>query len=89
MKTTIAWLLRQYKRWISPALPPSCRFAPTCSEYAAEAVVRHGILQGSALAVWRLLRCHPFARGGWDPVPHKRSALSMSNVSGQQRAAGS
>jgi hypothetical protein len=62
-------LLRGYKRWLSPLLPPACRFHPTCSEYAAEAVEVHGAARGAVLAAWRLLRCHPLARGGFDPVP--------------------
>jgi putative membrane protein insertion efficiency factor len=61
--------LRLYKQWISPAFPPSCRFTPTCSEYAMEAVDRHGALRGAMMAAWRLLRCHPLAKGGFDPVP--------------------
>ncbi len=64
-------LLQLYKRWISPALPPSCRYVPTCSEYAMEAVDRYGALRGGLLATWRLLRCHPFAKGGLDPVVKK------------------
>lgn len=62
-------LLRGYKRWISPLLPPACRFEPTCSEYAAEAVARYGVARGLLLGLKRLLRCHPFHRGGYDPVP--------------------
>jgi putative membrane protein insertion efficiency factor len=62
-----------YQRWISPAVhsltPGGCRFQPTCSEYAAVAIATHGPLRGTGLAIWRLLRCHPFARGGLDPVP--------------------
>ena len=62
-----------YRRWLSPALhtisPGGCRYLPTCSEYAATAIATHGPLRGCALAVGRLLRCHPFARGGLDPVP--------------------
>jgi uncharacterized protein len=69
VKRTLQAMLAAYKCWISPALPNACRFVPTCSEYAMEAVERHGTLQGSGLAVWRLLRCHPLARGGHDPVP--------------------
>jgi putative membrane protein insertion efficiency factor len=58
-----------YKTAISPMLPPACRFQPTCSEYAAEAVEYHGVMRGSWLAMKRLLRCNPFSRGGFDPVP--------------------
>jgi uncharacterized protein len=62
-------MLRGYKFAISPLFPPACRYVPTCSEYAAEAVEIHGALRGSAMAIWRVLRCHPFVRGGYDPVP--------------------
>jgi len=64
-----AALLHGYKRFVSPLLPPACRFHPTCSEYAAEAVERHGVLRGSALALRRILRCAPWSAGGFDPVP--------------------
>lgn len=70
MKAVLQSILRGYKRWISPMLPHACRFVPTCSEYALEAVELHGALRGSWLAVTRLLRCHPLARAGYDPVPH-------------------
>ena len=62
-------LLKGYKRFVSPLLPPACRFVPTCSEYAVEAIGKYGIVKGSGLALWRLLRCHPLCRGGYDPVP--------------------
>ena len=65
----LAALLDGYKRFVSPLLPPACRFTPTCSVYAREAIVRHGALRGSLLAAKRLARCHPFHRGGFDPVP--------------------
>ncbi|NUN16598.1 MAG: membrane protein insertion efficiency factor YidD [Myxococcales bacterium] len=58
-----------YKRWISPLLPPACRFYPTCSQYASDAVAYHGVVRGTWLAVRRLLRCHPWHVGGYDPVP--------------------
>ena len=61
-------LLRGYKQWLSPVLPNACRFVPTCSEYAAEAIEQYGALRGVAKAMWRLLRCHPFSAGGYDPV---------------------
>ncbi len=69
-------LLEFYKRWLSPALhavsPGGCKFLPTCSEYAAQAITIHGPWRGVALAAWRLARCHPFSPGGLDPVPPAR-----------------
>jgi hypothetical protein len=61
-------LLRAYKWIVSPMLPPACRYVPTCSEYALEAVERFGVLRGGWMAFARVLRCHPFVRGGYDPV---------------------
>jgi putative membrane protein insertion efficiency factor len=61
--------VRGYQRWISPALPPTCRFYPTCSAYAVEALQVHGVIRGLGLASWRLLRCAPWHPGGVDPVP--------------------
>jgi len=69
MKGIILILLRGYKRFISPCLPRSCRFEPTCSVYLYEAIERKGVLRGSYLGLKRLLRCHPFCAGGFDPVP--------------------
>jgi len=68
MKSLALGMLRLYKRWISPSLAPSCRYVPTCSEYAMEAVERYGAFGGGLMAAWRLLRCHPFVKGGYDPV---------------------
>ncbi len=65
-------LIRGYKRVLSPALPPACRFVPTCSEYAAEAIEKHGPLYGVGLAVRRIVRCAPWHPGGLDPVPEGR-----------------
>ena len=63
-------LIRAYQALISPALPPNtCRFYPTCSHYGYQAIYKHGVVKGTALAVWRVLRCNPFNPGGYDPVP--------------------
>jgi putative membrane protein insertion efficiency factor len=61
-------LIRGYQRWISPLIGPRCKYYPSCSEYAVQAIGRYGILRGSVLATWRLLRCNPFSHGGYDPV---------------------
>lgn len=58
-----------YQKFISPMIPPSCRFTPTCSQYAIEALKKHGPVKGLALAVWRILRCNPWGGSGYDPVP--------------------
>ncbi|PWT92032.1 MAG: membrane protein insertion efficiency factor YidD [Blastocatellia bacterium] len=68
MKTVLISFLRFYKLAVSPLLPPSCRFVPTCSEYAIEAIASYGAARGSLLALRRLLKCHPFHPGGYDPV---------------------
>jgi putative membrane protein insertion efficiency factor len=67
-KFVVLQVLRGYKWAISPMFPPACRFVPTCSEYAMEAVERYGAVRGGLMALMRLLRCHPLARGGYDPV---------------------
>ncbi|MBF0425855.1 MAG: membrane protein insertion efficiency factor YidD [Magnetococcales bacterium] len=69
MRWFLLTLIRGYQLFISPLLPPRCRFYPSCSEYAREAVGRHGALRGVVLATRRLLKCHPFHPGGFDPVP--------------------
>ena len=63
------WLIRFYRKALSPLIPSCCRFTPTCSQYALEAYRKHGFWRGSMLTAWRLMRCQPFCRGGWDPVP--------------------
>lgn len=68
-RRTVALLIRGYQRVISPALPPSCRFTPSCSQYTLEAVTRYGVLRGGWLGLRRLVRCHPWHPGGYDPVP--------------------
>ncbi|MFK8081324.1 MAG: membrane protein insertion efficiency factor YidD [Granulosicoccus sp.] len=62
-------LIGFYQRWVSPLLPPRCRFIPTCSAYAAEAIEQRGLARGSCLALKRICKCHPFHPGGYDPVP--------------------
>lgn len=69
MRGVALFLLRSYKRFISPLLPPMCRFEPTCSVYTMQAVEKYGVARGVWLGVKRLGRCHPFNPGGWDPVP--------------------
>ena len=70
MKTIFLALIRFYRKYISPCKPPCCRFVPTCSEYAYEAISKYGALKGGLLALWRLLRCNPFNDGDFfDPVP--------------------
>ena len=69
MKTVALSLLRLYKTRVSPGLPSACRYTPTCSEYAMEAIERHGVLRGGWLATRRLVSCNPFSHGGYDPVP--------------------
>ena len=65
----LTWGIVAYRRYLSPALPARCRFYPSCSAYAQEALAQHGAARGTGLAIWRLLRCHPFHPGGFDPVP--------------------
>jgi putative membrane protein insertion efficiency factor len=69
MRKAMIGLIKLYKKYISPLLPPSCRFIPTCSQYAIEAIEKYGALKGGGLAIWRILRCNPFCAGGYDPVP--------------------
>ncbi|MBE5801473.1 MAG: membrane protein insertion efficiency factor YidD [Clostridiales bacterium] len=73
MKNVLLSIIRFYQRHISPHTPPSCRFQPTCSEYAKVAIERYGALRGSWLALKRILRCNPFCKGGYDPVPEDAS----------------
>jgi len=83
VRQAVQFLLRCYKRVISPMLPHSCRFVPTCSEYAMEAIERHGILRGGLLAAGRLLRCQPFASAGFDPPPqHFHPLTRKAHVAG-------
>jgi uncharacterized protein len=71
MRSLALLALRVYKRLISPLLPPACRFYPSCSEYAADAIAKHGLICGGILAAKRLIKCNPLHPGGFDPVPEK------------------
>ena len=76
MKKILTFLIKGYHKHISPLLPQACRFYPTCSMYAIEAIERFGAIRGSLLATYRILRCNPFCRGGYDPVPERFSLKS-------------
>ena len=80
MKRPLIWIIYAYKILISPILPPSCRFYPTCSDYARLAVEEHGAAKGLVLAVRRILRCHPYHPGGYDPVPHAHDCGCGSEI---------
>lgn len=75
MKALLLGAIRLYRRYLSPLKAPTCRFQPTCSGYALEAIERFGPLYGTYLAVRRILRCHPFHAGGWDPVPERSGGI--------------
>lgn len=83
----LVWTIRGYQRLISPLTPPMCRFTPTCSHYAVEALQVHGVVRGSMLATLRLLRCHPFHPGGFDPVPPREGPLLVEAPSATTTAA--
>ncbi len=68
MKKILIFIINLYKKYISPIFPPSCRFHPTCSVYAIQAIDKYGVLKGSMKAIYRILRCNPFNKGGYDPV---------------------
>ena len=72
MKRPLIWLIKFYRKNISPKTPPSCKFTPTCSQYGLEAIERFGAIKGGFMTLWRILRCNPFSGGGYDPVPEKR-----------------
>ncbi len=73
MKRPLIWLIKFYRKYISPKTPPSCKFTPTCSQYGLEAIERFGAFKGGFMSLWRILRCNPFSKGGYDPVPQKKS----------------
>ena len=72
MKRPLIWLIKFYRKNISPCTPPSCKYTPTCSQYGLEAIERFGALKGGLLTIWRILRCNPISKGGYDPVPEKK-----------------
>ena len=72
MKKLIIGFIKFYRKRISPLFPPQCKYYPTCSQYAVTAIERFGIFKGGLLAVWRILRCNPFSKGGVDLVPEKK-----------------
>ena len=72
MKKILIQLIRLYQRYISPVKITRCPYYPTCSNYGLEAIEKHGAIKGSLLAAWRIVRCNPFSRGGYDPVPENR-----------------
>lgn len=90
MKHIVIALIKFYQRCISPVKPPCCRFTPTCSAYAIEAFTKRGFFVGLILTVWRLLRCNPFSKGGYDPVPERgfRNRKSDLNISGGEETTG-
>ena len=79
MKKLLLAMIRFYRRRISPHTPPACRFQPTCSQYALTAVERYGAWKGTRLALWRILRCNPFSKGGYDPVPEDTTVTIRRN----------
>ena len=76
MKRPLIWLIKKYQRHLSPLKPSCCRFIPTCSNYGLEAIERFGAFKGGMLTMFRILRCNPFCKGGYDPVPQKKEKRS-------------
>jgi len=85
MKHLFIGLIRLYQYAVSPFMAQRCIHYPTCSSYAVEAIELHGWLRGSGLAIWRLLRCHPFAKGGYDPVPDKAPERPTADLMKEQQ----
>ena len=83
MRTFFIFCISLYQKFISPLYHPCCRYYPTCSNYAREAIVRHGILKGLILSFLRILRCNPLFSGGFDPVPDKLTIFRSNKVNGQ------
>ena len=85
MKRLLLTLIEGYQRWISPLHPPCCRYIPSCSAYAKQAISRFGALKGGLLALWRIMRCNPFSRGGYDPVPEEFRFGPRRHASGMDK----
>ncbi|NLA71052.1 MAG: membrane protein insertion efficiency factor YidD [Clostridiaceae bacterium] len=85
MASGLLSLITFYQRYLSAGHPACCRFSPTCSAYAAQAIRRHGAIRGTGLAIWRVFRCNPFCRGGYDPVPEKPIHNSTVKLPREQR----
>ena len=81
MKRLLIWLIRGYRKFISPLTPPCCKYYPVCSVYGIQAISRFGAFKGTFMTIWRILRCNPFSSGGYDPVPekHKKIAYQKEN----------
>ena len=81
MKRLLIWLIRVYRKFISPLTPPCCKYYPVCSVYGIQAISRFGAFKGTFMTIWRILRCNPFSSGGYDPVPekHKKIAYQKEN----------
>jgi len=79
MKALFLWVILFYRRFIAPLKMPCCRFYPTCSRYAYDAISEYGALRGGVMALWRILKCHPFHPGGYDPVPKRTDVKSPQN----------
>ncbi|WP_414564385.1 MULTISPECIES: membrane protein insertion efficiency factor YidD [unclassified Anabaena] len=89
MKLLFIWLIKGYRMFISPLFPPTCRFQPTCSMYAMQAIEKFGVWRGGWMAIRRILRCHPFHPGGYDPVPESKShCCSHTRLDSDQEAKG-
>lgn len=73
MKHPLIWLIRLYQKYISSRTPPSCKYYPVCSVYGIQAINRFGAFKGTFMTIWRILRCNPFSKGGYDPVPERKS----------------
>ena len=78
MRKVFVSLIRFYQKHISPAFPGKCRYQPTCSQYGIEAIEKHGAVKGGLLTIWRILRCNPFSKGGYDPVPEPKAKANSS-----------